>query len=70
MSCLLVMADLSGSDCLSVEECASVFQFYARWAKRLVEKVAVKESDIIEKVAYVMAKQFPLSKETELLKCM
>ena len=62
------MADLKGSHCLSVEECASVFECHHEWAQRLLVKAALKESDIVEKVASIMDKYFPSSKETRLLK--
>ena len=62
------MADLRGSDCLSVEECTSVFESYYRWEERLVEKTAVKESDIIKKVASIMDKHVPSRIETVVLK--
>jgi hypothetical protein len=38
---LKVMADLRGSDCLSVEECVVVFQDYSGLEKRLAGKTAV-----------------------------
>jgi hypothetical protein len=64
---LKVMADLRGSDCLSMEECTSVFKSYYQWERRLVKKTAVKESDIIKKVASIMDKHeklLPVGKET------
>ena len=68
ISCLLVMADLRGSDCLSVEECTSVFESYYRWEECLVKKSAVKESDIIKKVASIMDKHDLSRKEIVVLK--
>ena len=68
MFCFLVMADLRGSDCFSVEECASVFENHNNWAHRLLVKAATKEGDIVEKVASIMDKYFPSSGETRLLK--
>ena len=68
VSCLLVMADLRGSDCLSVGECGAVFQDHTEWERRLVEKAAVKESDIVEKIASIMARHFPSSEEARKLK--
>ena len=62
------MADLKGSDCLTIEECASVFESHHEWAHRLLIKAALKESDIVEKVASIMNKYFPSSEETSLLK--
>ena len=61
VSCLLVMSDLRGSDCLSVEECTSVFANYNLWERRLVETAAVRERDIVEKVAFIVDKHFPSS---------
>ena len=66
--CLLVMADLRGSDCLSVEECTAVFESYYQWEKRLVDKTAVKESDIIKKVVSIMDKHVPSRKQVVVLK--
>ena len=66
--CLLVMADLRGSDCLSVEECTAVFESYYRSEERLVEKTAVKESDIIKKVVSIMDKHDPSRIKTVVLK--
>ena len=62
------MADLKGSDCLSVEECIAVFEHHYEWAHRLLVKSAAKESDIVEKVTSIMDKHFPSSEETRLLK--
>ena len=62
------MADLRGSDCLSVEECTSVFEGYYQWERRLVEKAALKESDIIKKIASIMDKHDPFREETGVLK--
>ena len=62
------MADLKGSECLSVEECAAVFQYYDGWERRLVGKASMKESDIVEKIASVMDKYVPSSEETRELK--
>ena len=62
------MADLKGSECLSVEECAAVFQYYDGWERRLVGKAAMKESYIVEKIASVMDKHVPSSEETRELK--
>ena len=62
------MADLKGSECLSVEECAAVFQDYDGWERRLVGKAAMKESYIVEKIASVMDKHVPSSEETRELK--
>ena len=68
MSCFLVMADLRGSDCLSVEECTSVFKSDYQWERRLVETTAVKESDVIKKVASIMDKHDPSREEAKALK--
>ena len=68
VSCFLVMADLRGSDCLSVEECAAVFQDHTGWERRLVGKAAIKESCIVEKIASVMGKYVPSSKEAKEMK--
>jgi hypothetical protein len=69
------MADLKGSECLSVEECAAVFQYFGRWKRtlvggyydgwkrRLVGKAAMKESYIVEKIASVMDKHVPSSEK-------
>ena len=62
------MADLKGSDCLSAEECASVFEHHHEWAHRLLVKAATKEGDIVETVASIMDKYFPSSEQTILLK--
>ena len=62
------MADLRGSDCLSVEECVAVFEHHHEWAHRLLIKAAIKEGDIVEKVASIMDKYFPSSEATRLLK--
>ena len=62
------MADLRGSDCLSVEEFASVFEGYYQWKRRLVDKTALKESDILVKVASIMDKHFSSREETRVLK--
>ena len=64
------MADLRGSDCLSVEECTVIFQDYSglQLERRLVGKAAVKESDIVEKIAYIMDRHFPSSEEARKLK--
>ena len=62
------MADLKGSDCLSVEECAAGFRFYDGWKQRLVGKAAMKESYIVEKIASVMDKHVRSSEETRELK--
>ena len=62
------MADLKGSECLSVEECAAVFQDYFRWKQRLVGEAATKGSYIVEKIASVMDKHVPSSEETVELK--
>jgi hypothetical protein len=67
---LKVMAELKGSDCLSVEECTSVFECHHEWGCRLLMKAALKESDIVEKVTSIMDKYFPSSEETSLLKVM
>ena len=64
----LVMADLRGSDCLTVEECTSVFEGYNQWEECLEEKTAVKESDIIKKVVSIMDKHDPSRKEVVVLK--
>ena len=64
------MADLKVSDCLSIEECASVFESHHELAHRLLIKASSKESDIVEKVASIMNKYFPSSEETSLLKGM
>ena len=64
------MIDLRRADCLSVEECASVFEGYYQWERRLVEKAAMKESDAIKNVASIMDKRFPSKEETGVLKCM
>jgi hypothetical protein len=63
-----VVADLRRSDCLSVEECTTVFENYSWWKSKLVEKAAEKESDIVEKVASIMDKHFPSSEKTRVLK--
>ena len=62
------MADLKGSDCLSVQECAAVFGYYNRWEQRLVEKAAMKKNYIVEKIASVMDKHFCSREETRLVK--
>ena len=62
------MADLRGSDCLSVKECAAVFLYYDGWEQRLARKAAMKESYIVEKIASVMDKHVPSSEETKKLK--
>ena len=62
------MADLRGSDCLSVEECVAVFQYCFGWEMRLVVKAPVKESDIVEKIASIMDRHSPLSEEARKLK--
>ena len=62
------MADLTGADCLSVEECTTVFVSYNRWKECLVEKTAAKESDIIKKVASIMDKHVPSKEEAGVLK--
>ena len=62
------MADLKGSDCLSVEECAGVFHRYGGWERRLMEKATMKKSYIVEKIASVMDKHVPLSGETRVVK--
>jgi hypothetical protein len=62
------MADLRGSDCLSVEECTSVFKGYHQWERRLVEHAAMIESDFVNNVAFIMDKHFPSSEETGVLK--
>jgi uncharacterized protein (DUF1800 family) len=67
---LKVMADLRGSDCLSVGECGAVFQDHTEWERRLVEKAAVKKSDIVEKIASIMDRHSPLSEEARKLKVM
>jgi hypothetical protein len=67
---LKVMADLRGSDCISVEECAAVFQYYEGWERRLVGKAAIKESFIVYKIASVMDKHLPSNGETRKLKVM
>jgi pyruvate formate-lyase activating enzyme-like uncharacterized protein len=67
---LKFMADLKGSDCLSVEECTSVFKGYHQWERRLVEKAAMIESDFVNNVAFIMDKHFPSSEETGVLKFM
>ena len=68
MSCFLVMADLKGSECLSDEECAAVFQYYYEWAGRLVGKAVMKESHIQVKIASIMDKHYPFHNETRVLK--
>ena len=68
MSCFLVMADLSGLDCLSIEEFASVFKGYYQWERTLVDETALKESDILVKVASIMDKHFSSREETRVLK--
>ena len=70
VSCFLVMTDLKGSECLSVEECAAVFQYYDGWERRLVGEAAMKESYIVEKIASVMDKHVSSSEETRELKGM
>jgi hypothetical protein len=67
---LKVMVDLRESDCLSVEECAAVFEGYYQWKRRLVVKTAVKESDIMKKVASIMDKHVRSKEETGVLKVM
>ena len=62
------MADLRGSDCLSVEEYTQVFLYYDGWEQRLARKAAMKESYIVEKIASVMNKHVPSSEETKKLK--
>ena len=62
------MADLKGSECLSVEECVAVFQDHTGWEWRLVRKAAMKESYIVEKIASVADKYVPSSKEARQLK--
>ena len=62
------MSDLRGSDCLSVEECTSVFEHYYQWKTRLVETTAVKESDVIKKVASILDKHDPSMEEAKALK--
>jgi hypothetical protein len=71
-SLLKVMADLKGSECLSVEECTAVFDYFGRWKgaavfqdydgwkQRLVGEAAMKESYIVEKIASVMDKDMSL----------
>jgi hypothetical protein len=64
---LKVMADLKGSECLSVEEClfiAAVFQDYDGWKQRLVGEAATKGSYIVEKIASVMDKHVSSIEET------
>ena len=68
VSYFLVMADLRGSECLSVEECTLVFEGYYQWERRLVEKAALNDIDIVENIASIMDKHFPSSKETRELK--
>ena len=68
VSCLLVVTDLRRSDCLSVEDCTTVFESYYGWESKLLEKAAEKESDIVEKIASVMDKYFPSSEKTKALK--
>ena len=67
VSCFLVMADLRGSDCLSVEEYTTVFKSYLQWERRLLKKVVVKESDVIKKVAAIMDKHVPSREESRVL---
>jgi cytochrome c551/c552 len=67
---LKVMVDLRESDCLSVEECAAVFEGYYQWEIRLVKKIAVKESDVIKKVVSIMDKHNPSREVTGVLKVM
>ena len=62
------MSDLKGSECLSVEEYAAVFQDYPGWERRLVENAATKESCIVEKIASVIGKYVPSSEEARKLK--
>ena len=62
------MADLKGSDCLSVEECAAVFRYYNRWEQRLVEKAAMKKNYIVKKIASVMDEYVSSSEKTRELK--
>jgi pimeloyl-CoA synthetase len=64
---LKVMSDLRVAKCLSNEDYSSIFERYYQWAKRLVEKVAVKE-DVVEKVASIMDTHLPSLKETGVLK--
>ena len=68
VSFFLVMADLKGSECLSVEECAAVFEYYFWWKQSLVREAATKGSYIVEKIASVMDKHVPSSEETRELK--
>ena len=68
VSCFPVMSYLRGSHCLSLEECASVFQLYTGWASRLVGEAVMKERDIGGKIASIMDKHFPSHKETRVLK--
>ena len=70
LSCFLVMADLKGSDCLSVEECAEFFHCYDGWKQRLMGEAAMKKSYIVQKIASVMDKHVPLSEETRVVKGM
>ena len=51
-----------------MEECTSVFEIYYQWEECLVEKIAVKESDIIKKVASIMDKHVPSREEAGVLK--
>ena len=62
------MADLRGSNCLSVEECVAVFQDHTGWEGRLVEKAAMKESYIVEKIASFMDEYVPSSEKAKELK--
>ena len=62
------MADLRGSDCLSVEECTLVFKHYHQWERVLVVETAGKESAIIKKVASIMEKYDPSSEVPGVLK--
>ena len=50
------MADFKGSHCLSVLECASVFEHHYKWAHRLLVTAATKGGDGVEKVAFIMGK--------------
>ena len=53
-SCLLVMAELKASNCLSVEEAIAVWKDYRMWEANLVSVAATKDSRTVKIIASVM----------------
>ena len=53
-SCLLVMAELKASNCLSVEDVIAVWKAYRGWEANLVSVAVTKDSRTVQIIVSVM----------------